>query len=212
MEELLARNLTTFNKQCSLFSELVNFWKGYIMHKTVWLVTHGETVTQDNDGVWIPNPKMSGDGFGKVALLRQILDKELNDKLPPEVHCGVGARQLQVVKALNFSTHQKVLVSGLWGDASTLVVDGGKRSVLLSNGMLIKYDHYLTANHIGGEVIRKVIAALPNGSVICSGRPVLVRLGMKPEECHNGTLYALRVQDSGEIAIELVQQGKILPS
>lgn len=192
-------------------SETVNRRKYQIMNKTVWLVTHGETVLRKPDGTLQPDPEMSQEGRHSLDTVAIMLYQKLGESLPPEIHCGTGHRQYQVAQTI-FLNPSNVFFSSLWGDASTLAMEDGKRMILLSHGLLISYEQYHSAKHVGGETIRKVLASLPDNSVICSGRPVLIRLGMKPEECHNGALYALRVKKNGEVKIELVQQGRILAS
>lgn len=183
------------------------------MEKTIWLVTHAETILHSPEpyGEWVPDPIMSKNACTVVHNLRAILNEKLRG-VPAEVHCGTGSRQWQVALTLGFNDPEKVFFSSLWGEAATLAKHDGKRWVLLSNGLLIPYDCYLGAKHFGGKVISGVIASLPHNSVICSGRPVLIRLGMQPEECHSGALYSLCPQENGEISIKLVQEGKILQS
>lgn len=185
---------------------------GKIMPKTIWLVTHAETVLRNPPpyGAWVPDPEMSSNGLEEVARLRPVLDTYLCGTTPPEIHCGTGRRQWQTACALGFSNPEMAYFSALWGDASTLAKCDDRRMVLLCHGLLIPYDQYRTAEHIGGSTIRGVIASLPSNSVICSGRPVLIRLGMKLEECQSGALYSLHPRENGDIDIALVKGGKIL--
>ncbi len=183
------------------------------MNKTIWLVTHGETVLRKSDGTWQPDPGMSKRGLGEIVRLRTILNEKLGGKTPTQIHCGVGRRQWEVSSTLGFNDPKVIRFSALWGDAATLAMENDTRMVLLSHGLLIPYSQYCTAQHIGGETLKGAISVLPDCSVICSGRPVLVRgFGMDPSQCHNGALYAFRVQDSGEIKLELVQKGRIFAS
>lgn len=178
--------------------------------RTVWLVTHAATQLKDKDGNWLPDPAMTESAVGEITALKPMLTEKLGGKAY-EVHCGVGRRQWQVSCALGFSNPKEVYFSSLWGDAATLAKIGDDRVVLLGHGVTIPYDQYLSAKHVGGNTITRVIVYLPDNAVICSGRPVLVRLGMKPEQCHSGALYALKF-DFGilNIRVELVRQGKIL--
>lgn len=182
------------------------------MQKTIWLVTHAETVIKNASGEWCPDPIMSEEACQKIGALKPILNEKLGGAEPLEVHCGVGRRQWQVACALGFDNPRKVFFSSLWGDASTLGVkdESGEKWILLSH-LLIPYNQYLSAKHASGKVVHGVIEALPHNSVICSGRPVLLRLGMELDKCHNGALYAFNVLSNG-LDIVLIQQGKILPS
>jgi hypothetical protein len=151
---------------------------------------------------------MTVTGWNQVRGIKTFFFTLLRSEYPLEVHCGTGRRQWQVAQALGLDNHRERLhISSLWGDASTLVYDNGVKRVLLSHGEIIEYGLYDTAKHIGGEIIRGVVRALPHDSVICSGRPVLVRLGKKVEDCLNGALYAINVEDTGEIRIEAKTSG-----
>lgn len=158
---------------------------------------------------------MTDEGRQAVVALRPVLNS-LIDNYPSEVQCGTGRRQWEVAQALGYDARRELLhVSGIWGDPSTIVQWKGLDSktvkkVLLSHGEMIDYELYDTARHVGGTVIREVIASLQNNTVICSGRPVLVRLGIKLEECHSGALYSLAVSESGQIEISLRREGSIL--
>ncbi len=177
--------------------------------KKIWLVTHGETQLQDSGG-WCPDPEMTADVFRKLCHLGPRLLALLDHSLPSEIHCGTGKRQYQTALSLGLIFAQdRLFFSGLWGDASTLIKEDGTKKVLLGHGQIIEYDQYKTADHIGGEVIKNVIRSLPHNTVICSGRPVLVRLGMKPEECHSGALYCFEIEGE-KFEIKLIEAGEIL--
>ena len=182
------------------------------IEKIIWLVTHGETRLQDSGG-WCPDPAMTEEAYRGMRQIEIKLLQLLQDGILPEIQCGTGKRQYQVAQALglNFETYH-LHFSGIWGDASTLIKVDGVRKVLLGHGLIIDYSKYDTTMHVSGEVIKRIITALSHNTVICSGRPVLIRLGMKPEDCHSGALYSLKPQENGEIKIELVQQGRVLPS
>ncbi len=166
--------------------------------KTVILVTHGEKEKG-------PNPGMTEEGFKRVAVLLLELDKLLPNG-PTELHFGSGQRHIDVVKALGFSTKDGFL-SDLWGGPGSLEKTPEGKIIVLADGTAVAFEKCYTIRHLGGELISKIIAELPGNSVICSGRPVLVRLGRKPEECESGAIYALRVMDDGSIEIELLVSG-----
>ena len=177
--------------------------------KTIGLVTHAETQVRDG-GKWCPDPAMTGAGLDRIVRLKSSIAEALGG-YPTEIHCGTGRRQWQLLQVLGLDGRMELVhVSGLWGDASTIIVDDGKNKVLLGHGQILDYERYDTARHVGGEIIRNVIRTLPHNSLICSGRPVLVRLGMKPEECLSGAVYALAVDTAGQIDIVPKTSGSIL--
>lgn len=127
---------------------------------------------------------------------------------PTEIHVGTGLRQWRVAQALGFSLEQKnIYFSDFWGGAAT--VAGSKEVILLGHGLQVPRKQYLSVKHLQ-PFYRQIIASLPDNSLICSGRPVLVRLGMQEEDCSSGALYALHIQDDGQIVIELLIAGVCL--
>ena len=166
--------------------------------KIIYLVTHGE---KTND----PNPGMTDKGKEQVRRLLPKIQK-LMPEGPAEIHCGTGKRQKEVVECLGFS-FADAEISDVWGGPSTLTKTSGEKAILLADGTLVQWGNYKTSEHIGGDVIQTAIRNLPHNSVICSGRPVLVRLGLRPEDCQNGALYALHVMEDNSIQIELLVSG-----
>lgn len=163
---------------------------GGIEMKVVFLVTHGKT---DNN----PDPGMTADGF---EAIRKNITPQLPDFIfggPAKIVCGVGKRQVQVLQALGFQTADANFCE-CWGGAPTLVKTkpGDPKQILLGDGTVIAWNQYDVAPM--AAAIKAALVALPDGALICSGRPVLVRLGIEAESCENGALYELHI-DEGEL-------------
>lgn len=166
--------------------------------KTVWLVTHGETDSE-------PNPGLTAAGLTATERLKERLPEFIPNGQPTEIHCGTGRRQQQALEALGFNVEQ-AMFSDLWGGAATLVRGSNPKMIRLGHGTCITWDQYLSPAHLAAA-IQPIIAGLPDNSLICSGRPVLVRLGVAAEKGQSGALYALRIGDDNSISIELVVGG-----
>ncbi|OGY44865.1 MAG: hypothetical protein A2729_05600 [Candidatus Buchananbacteria bacterium RIFCSPHIGHO2_01_FULL_39_14] len=166
----------------------------------IWLVTHGEK----EDG---PDPKMTIEGFKRVQSLRDQLNQRLPATGPAQVHIGTGRRQFDVARALDLKKGTPFF-SALWGEGVTEIKIKGKSMILLTDGRIIEFDQYLSPKHMRGA-IREAIVNLPTQTVICSGRPVLVRLGMALKECQSAALYAIHFElgRPDSIKIELVSAG-----
>ena len=171
--------------------------------KTVYLITHGAKIDFKGPNQPNPNPGMTKDGWRMVASLRPKLN-ELLPNGPAQIHAGTGLRQSQVVEALGFDLN-KVLFSALWGEPATAVKMSGKKVIVLADGRYLEWEKYLSPRHME-STIREVLSSLPDGSLICSGRPVLVRLKMEPEECFSGALYTLEIEGD-QINIKLLVAG-----
>jgi len=170
----------------------------------VYLATHGEKTGG-------PDPGMTEKGFQQVRPLRQDLFDRLPADGPPEVHIGTGKRQFEVASALGLTNlEERFFYSAVWGDGSSEFKRDGKPMVMLPFGRIIKWDQYLSPRHLQ-PAIRKAIMTLPDNTVICSGRPVLIRLGMtlNSPNCQSGALYAIHFKpgEPDSIRIELVLSG-----
>lgn len=173
-----------------------------VKEKIIFLVTHGET-TDNSD------PAMTPEGLERVKNLKEDLNILLPAG-PAEIHCGTGRRQWQVVEALGFA-EQNVKFSDVWGGPATLVKKeaDGKKMVLLSYGKTIQYNNLITAKHLQ-PILHGIIAELPHDVLICSGRPILVRLGLKVEECKSGAIYQFIIYNDNSIEIKLTVDGVVL--
>lgn len=171
------------------------------MEKNIFLVTHGETIVQMGENYYA-DPQMTSET--RNALMR------LQSKIPPanevsEVHIGTGRRQQSVALALGLADHQNCFYSAMWGEAATLARDPhGNKAVLLGTGVLIPYEKYLSPAHME-KPIREIIAALPNNSVICSGRPVLRRLQVPENQWFMGRVYLITVKEDKYLEIKLLE-------
>lgn len=166
--------------------------------KTIYLVTHGPTFSNTSD------PVMAPEGRNMIESLKKKLPEYLPDG-PAEVFAGTGRRQWQVAQILGFTADQ-VIFSDIWGGAAT--IGDCKDVIILGHGLSINRKNYLSIQDI--QPYGKKVAALPDKALICSGRPVLVRLGMREENCSSGALYALHVQDGEKVEIELLIPGVCL--
>lgn len=173
--------------------------------KTVFLVTHGEKADFDEIGRPTPDPGMTALGRDQVRQLRSHLNQLLPNG-PTAIHVGTGRRQGEVVDALGFD-YQTALVSPLWGDAASGIKVAGKMIVVLSDGRLVAWDHYCGTEHLSPMVATVIATQLPDGALICSGRPVVYRLGLPLTACESGAIYGLTVADDGSITIELLISG-----
>lgn len=161
---------------------------------SVLLVTHGETVPYAN-GRYFPDPGMTPEGLARMAALAPKMEEFLAGRAPAEIHCGTGRRQKEVADVLGYVGDtlfygEPIFYSDVWGGAATRVKKGGENFILLGTGMLIPDGQYLTTKHLG-PTIRQTIVNLPNGSVICSGRPTLRRLGVPEADWFNGAVYEI---------------------
>ena len=159
--------------------------------KTIFLVTHGPTFPNTSDPVMIPA------GRGIIESLRPRLPDGIS-----AVFAGTGRRQWQVAQILGFTPDQ-VRFSDIWGGAAT--IGGCKDVIILGHGLSINRKNYLSIQDI--QPYAEKVATLPDKALICSGRPVLVRLGRLEEDCSSGALYALHAQDNGKVEIELLIPG-----
>lgn len=157
-------------------------------------ITHSDTKTEDGAGNPILNPGMTEEGLQKVRDLMPALGKLLAGRKPATIQSAVGRRHRQVTGIvadfLNWPV-EKIFHSGLWGDAETFK-GRSKEKIILGHGEVIKWSQYLTSMHLGPQA-RRIVRKLDHLTIICTGRPLFVRLGMAPEECFSGALYVITV-------------------
>jgi len=159
------------------------------MMKNVYLITHGMTDDQ-------PDPGMTSDGHNAICAIRKRLHEfmKLSDT---QIVCGVGYRQVQVLMDICGGIPDSVMFCEVWGGAPTLMKTSGPKRILLGDGTEIAFSNYDMKPM--AVAIKAALVELPENSLICSGRPVLVRLGLKSEECQSSALYRLRVNDDGSL-------------
>lgn len=151
-----------------------------------FVVTHGEK----EEGV--PNPGMTPDGFEQVAALRHLLPSQ-----PPCVAVGTGRRQLDVAKALGL---EPTYWSIVWGGAETLLEGSDGKLIVLADGTKIPYNRYKSGKDMAASAI-SAGEELPFGSVVCSGRPAMIRLGKK--DAKSASVYQVQIV-GGQVSIEEV--------
>src|SRR3989338_7868798 len=124
---------------------------------------------------------MTPAGRGMIESLRPRLPDGIS-----AVFAGTGRRQWQVAQILGFTPDQ-VIFSDIWGGAAT--VGDCKDVIILGHGLSINRKNYLSIQDI--QPYAEKLAALPDGALICSGRPVLARLGGRGGDGSRGARYAL---------------------
>lgn len=173
--------------------------------KTIMLITHAITNPGNGATGWNPDPGMTEEGLRRMTHLREEVAKRLPLGKPTEIYCGTGRRQWQMLEPLGLSAG-RVFYSDLWGGAATIVVIDGEKHVLLGHGQVVSWDQYRSSNDLAETMMAK-IRDLADGAVILSGRPVLRRLGIKPEEAQNGALYEIIGHDDGRLEVRLAVSG-----
>lgn len=154
----------------------------------IYVVTHGNKL----EG---PNPGMNADGFAQVQQLAPHLPKD-----PPVVVCGTGKRHHDIAKALGLTPTRWTAVVG---DATSLEKIGGKRMIMLPDGTTIPREQYTTPEDLA-PATQALVMSLPDGAVICAGRPAMIALDLPGAK--NGAVYRLtlhyphRHQTTGVIA------------
>jgi len=118
---------------------------------------------------------------------------------------GMGKRHIDTAAALNF-VPTATLTSTIWGGPESLIEVNGEKQVILANGLIIDLENCLSNKHLS-KAVRETLSDLPNNTVICTGRPILIRLGQEPEDCQNGAIYKLSIRGADDINIELVTKG-----
>ncbi|MDD5110825.1 MAG: hypothetical protein PHI63_06490 [Patescibacteria group bacterium] len=178
--------------------------------RRIYLITHAQKL-EGSPGSWKADPGMTEDGKRAVARLRPRLERELEDKPPAAIYAGTGRRQWEVAEALGFTVEQ-ILFSAILGEAATAVnTDLPRKQVLLGHGLVIEWEQYLSIKHCS-KPVREAILEMPDRTVICSGRPVLVRLGLQLEKCRSGALYQIGCSYTEVSSISLLCDSAQLPT
>lgn len=128
----------------------------------IYIVTHGEKFTGSN-------PRMTPKGFQDVSNLRDQLPAK-----PGMVISGTGQRHDDVSRALGFEPDQW---SDWAGTPDSLEVIGEEKFAVLANGRYVPLEKHTSVADIA-PVAKVRIPNLPHESVICSGRPLMIILGI----------------------------------
>jgi len=153
--------------------------------KQMYLITHGEKF---NDS---PDPGMTELGKQQVARLLPQLEI-MTDGKSGEVHVGTGRRHVEILAVMGIDPDTAFL-SEIWGSPASKVDSEGD-VVQLACGMQVPLKNFLGSRHLAGA-IREVLASLPDGSVIFSGRPTLVKFDPDADKSimKSGALYIIHV-------------------
>ncbi len=169
--------------------------------KTVYLVTHGE-YDVGTPGNWKPDPPLNTEGWEQIQALKPEVERIIPQ--PAMIQAGTGRRHLDVAWILGYHFEQ-IFVSDVWGGPIVLARINDVKHVLLACGEIMSWEQYLSSQHLRNAVA-ETLRILPHNTLICSGRPVLVRLGLEVEECRGAAIYALRIKGD-EIKIERLTEG-----
>lgn len=129
--------------------------------KTIFVVTHGDKFSGKNPG-------MTRNGAKQVRALRPLLPNN-----PPVVVCGTGRRHINVARALKL---QPTRFTPAVGGPDSLEIVNGEKVILLADGTAIRPDQYTGLDDMA-LALTEIIFSLPDGSVICAGRPSIIMLG-----------------------------------
>lgn len=154
-----------------------------MMGKKIFVVTHGEK----EDG---SNPSMTKVGFEQVAALRSLLPKTV-----ALVVCGTGRRHMDVARALELAPDR---YTALVGAPDSL---NSERNIVLADGTVIDFNKYTTISD-NRNAMPALISGLPDGAVICAGRPCVKGLGKK--DAKSGAVYRVDV-DENDTIVEIVE-------
>ena len=151
------------------------------MKKTVYFVTHGNK----NPG---PNPSMTDDGVEQVRKLRPQIPAR-----PALVVCGTGRRHLDVRHALGLE-NAPTMWTPLVGGPESLEIISGQRMVMLANGEPpIPRARYMDLSFYGESALLIILNEVPDGTVICSGRPAVDTLTVK--HAKSAAVYQVTFED-----------------
>ena len=153
----------------------------------VFIITHGDKFQGSN-------PTMTGDGFWQVSALRDLLPAE-----PSAVICGTGWRHHNVAEAL-------CLIPTRWtslvGDAdSQEETEDGRKIIVLASGIKVNPEDY-TSLEDTAYCAKALITHLPDNSVVCGGRPLMIMLGHP--NAKSAAIYKVTSEDGKIINISEV--------
>ena len=151
------------------------------MAKVIFVVTHGDKFSG-------ANPRMTPEGFKQVTDLRRLLPRN-----PSVVLCGTGTRHFDVVSALDLWTLSgNMRVTSVIGGPDSLEVVNGEKLVVLANGKLCSPAVYTTLEDSAAAAVA-LVASLPDNSVVCAGRPLMIMLSEK--NAKSAAVYKITVTD-----------------
>lgn len=153
--------------------------------KQIIVVTHGEKVNGANPGMTLL-------GFDQVAALRSLLPDN-----PSKVVCGTGQRHMDVSQALRVLP---TIFSSIAGNADSLEIIDGKKMAVLANGIAVPLEFYPAVEESAPSA-KALLSEWPNGTVVCSGRPFMLALGVS--DAKSATVYKIDI-DGQSLAINML--------
>jgi len=142
--------------------------------KTVWIVTHGEK----NRG---PDPIMTLEGLRQVNELRSLLPSKVEF-----VVCGTGYRHQEMLEALGLENAPTIRWTPAVGGPESLEGD----TVVLPNNQGVSRELYYVADERAAGILA-VLQAVPDGAVICAGRPAIIALGEGDRRAKSAAVYKI---------------------
>ncbi len=162
--------------------------------KTLYLVTHGEKETGAD-----PDMTVAGKTCVRSLRIHLVID-------PPLVCIGEALRHFAVAEELGYSdTGVRLQISSVFGACGSLELIDGEKMLVLASGIKVAFET-CTSGEDAGPSLRAKLKKLPNETVICAGREVLLALGIPLSEAKSGSVYAIKV-DGDEIKIEFIATG-----
>jgi len=149
--------------------------------KRILVVTHGDKFPG-------ANPGMTEKGFEQIKALRCLLPDN-----PTNVVCGTGHRYGDVAKALELTPNR---YSSVFGDGDSMKKVGDQNMVILTDGMKLPMQACTTLKDLT-PITQAVVSQLPDETVICAGRPLMIMLDYPQGK--SGAVYQADIADSGRI-------------
>ena len=155
----------------------------------IYIVTHGEKKKG-------PNPRMTKKGFEQIGKIKSIIPAD-----PVMVISGTGRRHVEVAKTLNLKIDRFTSVMGC-ADSSEII--DGQKKIRLPDGTVLEPSIYTTLKDMS-PAVKQFISKLPDGTIICAGRPLLKMLSYA--EPKSGSVY--KVNGVNGCITELVATGEV---
>jgi hypothetical protein len=145
---------------------------------------------------------MTEKGFEEIRSIRHQISPN-----PPAIIIGTGKRHSDVFAALDLRSGKKRYTSVV-GDADSLEMVGEEKMVILADGTLVPFDQH-TSIADTEEAAKKLAACLESGTVVCSGRPFMIALGVNGK---SAAIYRIFIVDGKIGGIdELTAEGVVDP-
>jgi hypothetical protein len=151
-------------------------------------VLHGDK----SDGA---DPLMTLKGVNQIESLKGLLPEN-----PAAVICGTGRRHRHVAATLGLTMTRSTL---LLGDATSLDMIDGQPTIVFADGNHCAYDAYTGIADMA-PAIPAFLESLPDGAVLCTGRPFAKSLGI--EAAKSGSVIEITIDENGEIGWSILDQ------